>query len=68
MSIVEVKTQTTFMVLLPIWVTAYLGETLRCLTWCVPQVFVCHLLSINYIPLFFYRNHTMMVYAFFLQK
>ena len=34
-----------------IQVTSHLGETLRCLTWHLPQVFVYYLLSINYIPL-----------------
>ena len=33
-----------------------------------PQVFVCHLPWINYIPVLFYGHHTMAEYTFFLQK
>ena len=28
---------------------SHLGQTLRCLIWHLPQVFICYLLSINYI-------------------
>ena len=66
MSIDKVITQTIFVVLFTSGSLSYLGETLRCLIQCLPQVFVCYLLSINYIPLF-YRYYMMNNYAFFLQ-
>ena len=50
MPIDKVITQTIFMVLFTSRSLSHLGETLRCLFWCLPQVFVCYLLSINYIP------------------
>ena len=50
-----------------IQVTAYLGETLRCLIWYLLQVFVYHLLPINCIP-FLYRHPIMTDYAFFSQE
>ena len=36
-----------------IWVTAHLGEILRCFAWHLPQVFACYLTLINYISLSF---------------
>ena len=66
MSIDKVITQTIFMVLFTSRSLSHLGETLRCLIWHLPQVFVCYLLSINYIPPF-YRYHMMTDYSFFLQ-
>ena len=44
---------------------SHLGETLRCLIWCLHQVFICYLLSINYILLYTYNMMT--DYAFLLQ-
>ena len=66
MPIDKVITQTIFVVLFTSGSLSHLGETLRCLIWHLPQVFVCYLLSINYIPLF-YRYYMMTDYAFFLQ-
>ena len=53
-SVVEVKTQTRFY---SHQGHCSLGGTLRCLTWHLPQVFVCHLLSINYIPFLLRTSH-----------
>ena len=66
MPIDKVITQTIFVVLFTFRSLSHLGETLRHLVWCLPQVFICYLLSINYIP-FFYRYYMMTDYAFFLQ-
>ena len=49
MLIDKVVTQTIFVVLLTSGLLSHLGETLRCLVWHLPQVFICHLLSINHI-------------------
>ena len=49
MPIDKVITQTIFVVLFTYRSLSHLGETLRCLVWHLPQVFVCYLLSINYI-------------------
>ena len=67
MSLLEVKTQTRFMVLFTsgsmfTWGNPQMPHQVS------PQVFACHLLPINYTPLLFYRHHTMTEYAFFLQK
>ena len=53
MSVDGVNTQTKIHGSIHIWVTAHLGEILRCLTWHLPQVFACYLPLINYIPLYF---------------
>ena len=42
-------TQTIFMILFTSRSLSHLGETLRHLIWHLPQVFICYLLSINYI-------------------
>ena len=52
MPIDKVITQTIFVVLFTSGSLLHLGEALRCLIWCLPQVFVCYLLPINYIPFF----------------
>ena len=49
MPIDKVITQTIFMVLFTSGSLSHLGEILRCLIWHLTQVFVCYLLSINYI-------------------
>ena len=66
MPIDKVITQTIFVVLFTSRSLSHLGETLRCLVWHLPQVFICYLFSINYLPLF-YRYYMMIDYAFFLQ-
>ena len=66
MPIYKVITQTIFVVPFTSRPLSHLRETLRCLIWHLPQVFVCYLLSINYIPPF-YRYYMMTNYAFFLQ-
>ena len=53
MSVDDVNTQTRFIVLFTSGSLLTWGETLRCLVWCLPQVFIYHLLSINYIPFSF---------------
>ena len=65
MPIDKVITQTIFVVLFTSRSLSHLGETLRCLAWCLSQVFVCYLLSINYIPLFY--RYYMTTNSFFLQ-
>ena len=47
----NVITQTIFMDLFTSRSLLTWGKTLRCLVWHLPQVFVCYLLSIDYIPL-----------------
>ena len=63
----KVITQTIFVVQFTSRSLSYSGKTLRCLMWHLPQVYICYLLSINYIP-FFYRYNMMTNYAFFLQS
>ena len=57
MPIDNVNTQTIFMVLFTSRSLLTWGETLRCLIQCLPQVFVHHLLSINYLPLLLQTSH-----------
>ena len=52
MPIDKVITQIIFVVLFTSGSLSHLGETLRCLIWHLPWVFICYLLSINYIPFF----------------
>ena len=66
MPIDNIITQTIFLVLFTSESLSHLGETLRYLVQHLPQVFVCYLLSINYIPLSC-RYHMMTDYAFFSQ-
>ena len=61
----KVITQTIFVVQFTSRSLSHLGETLRCLIWHLPQVFICYLLSINYI--LFYRYKMLTNYAFFSQ-
>ena len=49
MLIDKVVAQTIFMVLFTSRSLSHLGEMPKCLIWHLPQVFVCYLLSNNYI-------------------
>ena len=57
MPIVEVKTQMRFMVLLTSRSLLTWGKPLDASSWHLPQVFVCCLLSINYIPFLLQTSH-----------
>ena len=68
MPVIEVKTQTRFMVLFTSGSLLTWGKPLDASPGHLPQIFVCYLPLLNYIPLSFTDILTMAEYAFFLQK